>query len=124
MEILHQTMFLTVEKVDTLFNEYIAMCNNEIDYKKVMLMTIESVNYYNQIRIDYLDSLNDLKEFLKTVIIKGQENNEIRNELNPDEIIENFMVIIIGIEHMWFDNKELTNYVDNSFKYFWQSIKN
>ncbi|MBQ2652793.1 MAG: TetR/AcrR family transcriptional regulator [Methanobrevibacter sp.] len=73
----------------------------EIDYRIIsLILTPNGFRYENSIEI-YQSFLKELKEFFTQIIMEGQQNCEIRQDLLAIDIAESLILMYMGIQYNW-----------------------
>jgi len=109
------------------FNQYYDFddINSEENFKKMLLLSFEGIQRYEQINKNYMEFNQKYTEYIKDLLIFGKENEEIREDIDINELVIFIKSNINGIFFLWivqedFDSKEV---VETNIKHVWDYIK-
>lgn len=69
--------------------------------------------------------IKDLREFLTEIIMQGQKNREIRQDLTAEDIAESLIIMYMGIQYKWevyLIDDMISDFEDN-FNLEWEKIR-
>ena len=74
---------------------------DEIDYRIILLVLSPNIFSYDNSMEFYQSVLKELKDFFAEIVEEGQKNNEIRQDLSPEDITESLIIMYAGIQYIW-----------------------
>lgn len=100
--------FLGFDKTNNYLNfKYLDYEFKEIDYRKMHFLYIEGLQYHKSIKVKTDKFTIEFMDLLREIIQKGKLNNEIRKDLDEDEIITFILSTFTGIYFLWINNDDL-----------------
>ena len=98
---------------------------DEIDYREILLvLTANGATYENYDELTQT-LIKDLREFLTEIIMQGQKNREIRQDLTAEDIAESLIIMYMGIQYKWevyLIDDMISDFEDN-FNLEWEKIR-
>ena len=98
---------------------------DEIDYREILLvLTANGPTYENYDELTQT-LIKDLREFLTEIIMQGQKNREIRQDLTAEDIAESLIIMYMGIQYKWevyLIDDMISDFEDN-FNLEWEKIR-
>ena len=73
----------------------------------------------------YQSVLKELKDFFAEIVEEGQKNNEIRQDLSPEDITESLIIMYAGIQYIWemYLIDDMIQAFEDNFDLEWKKIK-
>ncbi|MCR5026811.1 MAG: TetR/AcrR family transcriptional regulator [Methanobrevibacter sp.] len=99
--------------------------DEEIDYRVILsILTAKGYVYENTVK-SVQSSLNEIGEFLTKIIEEGQKNQEIRQDIPIEDIVESLIFIYWGIEYKWemYIIEDMISSFEDSFDLEWEKIR-
>ena len=98
---------------------------DEIDYREILLvLTANGFTYENYDELTQT-LIKDLREFLTEIIMQGQKNREIRQDITAEDIAESLIIMYMGIQYKWevyLIDDMISDFEDN-FNLEWEKIR-
>lgn len=117
--------FLTSEESDKYLRlKHVDYEFKEIDYRKLHFLYIAGLQYHKSIKEKTDKFTTDINELLSEIIIQGKENNEIRKDLDENEIVPFILSTFSGIYFLWLNNDDLNlkEVVNSNVEHIWNYI--
>ncbi|MBQ9160979.1 MAG: TetR/AcrR family transcriptional regulator [Methanobrevibacter sp.] len=99
--------------------------NEEMDYRLILLiLTAKGFGHENS--PEFLHSaLQELKEFFTEIIMEGQKNKEIRQDLSIEDIVELLIIMYLGIQYRWdvYLIDDMVSAFEDNFNLEWDKIR-
>lgn len=99
--------------------------DEEIDYRAILsILTAKGYVYENTVK-SVQSSLNEIGEFLTKIIEEGQKNQEIRQDIPIEDIVESLIFIYWGIQYKWemYIIDDMISAFEDSFDLEWEKIR-
>lgn len=98
---------------------------DEIDYRIILLVLSPNIFSYDNSMEFYQSVLKELKDFFAEIVEEGQKNNEIRQDLSPEDITESLIIMYAGIQYIWemYLIDDMIQAFEDNFDLEWKKIK-
>ena len=98
---------------------------DEIDYRIILLVLSPNIFSYDNSMEFYQSVLKELKDFFAEIVEEGQKNNEIRQDLSPEDITESLILMYAGIQYIWemYLIDDMIQAFEDNFDLEWKKIK-
>ena len=98
---------------------------DEIDYRIILLVLSPNIFSYDNSTEFYQSVLKELKDFFAEIVEEGQKNNEIRQDLSPEDITESLIIMYAGIQYIWemYLIDDMIQAFEDNFDLEWKKIK-
>ena len=97
----------------------------DIDYREILdVLTANGFAYENSRKI-YQGILKELKAFFTEIIVEGQKNRQIRQDLPAEDIAESLINIYLGIQYQWeiYWIDDMISAFEDNFDLEWEKIR-
>ncbi len=97
----------------------------DVDYREILgLLTANGFAYENSRKI-YHDILKELKAFFTEIIVEGQKNRQIRQDLPAEDIAESLIRTYMGIQYQWeiYWIDDMISAFEDNFDLEWEKIR-
>ena len=133
MDKLRQIKGNTKEKIHDVMTEIIKQKQTgieietieDVDYRIILdILTANGFAYENSQEICQ-DVIKELKEFFTEIIVEGQNNRQIRQDLPTEDIAESLLLMYLGIQYQleiyWVD--DMISTFEENFDLEWENIR-
>ena len=71
------------------------------------------------------DVIKELKEFFTEIIVEGQNNRQIRQDLPTEDIAESLLLMYLGIQYQWeiYWVDDMISTFEENFDLEWENIR-
>ena len=97
----------------------------DVDYRVILdVLTANGFAYENSRKI-YHDILKELKAFFTEIIVEGQKNRQIRQDLPAEDIAESLINTYMGIQYQWeiYWIDDMISAFEDNFDLEWEKIR-
>ena len=99
--------------------------DDETDYREILLvLTANGFTYENLERLTQ-NLIRELREFLTEIIVEGQKDRQIRQDIPAEDIAESLIIMYMGIQYKWeiylIDDMILA--FEDNFKLEWEKMR-
>ncbi|WP_407423187.1 TetR/AcrR family transcriptional regulator [Methanobrevibacter sp.] len=97
----------------------------DIDYREILdVLTANGFAYENSHKI-YQSIIKELKAFFTEIIVEGQKNRQIRQDLPAEDIAESLINIYLGIQYQWeiYWIDDMISAFEDNFELEWEKIR-
>ena len=97
----------------------------DVDYRVILgVLTANGFAYENSRKI-YQDTLKELKTFFTEIIVEGQKNRQIRQDLPAEDIAESLIRTYMGIQYQWeiYWIDDMISAFEENFDLEWEKIR-
>ncbi len=99
--------------------------NEKINYADVILLLTATGYAEDEVNHIVSQTGKDIRIFLTDLVEEGKRQNEIRQDLSTEQIVESLIIMFMGIQYSWLiyanDNSDLL--FEKNFDITWQAIK-
>ncbi len=133
MDKLRQIKGNTKEKIHDVMTEIIKQKQTgieietieDVDYRIILdILTANGFAYENSQEICQ-DVIKELKEFFTEIIVEGQNNRQIRQDLPTEDIAESLLLMYLGIQYQWeiYWVDDMISTFEENFDLEWENIR-
>ena len=97
----------------------------DVDYRIILdILTANGFAYENSQEICQ-DVIKELKEFFTEIIVEGQNNRQIRQDLPTEDIAESLLLMYLGIQYQWeiYWIDDMISTFEENFDLEWENIR-
>ncbi len=99
--------------------------DEKINYGDVILLLTGTGYIEDEVSRIVLQTGRDIKIFLTALVEDGKRQNEIRQDLSTENIVESLVIMYMGIQYSWliFANDDTDLIFEKNFDITWAAIK-
>ena len=97
----------------------------DVDYREILgVLTANGFAYENSRKI-YQGIIKELKEFFTEIIVEGQKNRQIRQDLPAEDIAESLIHVYLVIQYQWeiYWIDDMISAFEDNFDLEWEKIR-
>ena len=99
--------------------------DDETDYREILLVLTANGFTYENLEGLTQNLIRELREFLTEIIVEGQKDRQIRQDIPAEDIADSLIIMYMGIQYKWeiylIDDMILA--FEDNFKLEWEKIK-
>ena len=133
MDKLRQIKGNTKEKIHDVMTEIIKQKQTgieietieDVDYRIILDILTANVFAYENSQEICKDVIKELKEFFTEIIVEGQNNRQIRQDLPTEDIAESLLLMYLGIQYQWeiYWVDDMISTFEENFDLEWENIR-
>ena len=99
--------------------------DDEIDYRDILLILTGKGFIYGNSGEFGQGVLKELRDFFTEIIIEGQNNGEIRQDVSTEDIVESLILMYMGIQYKWevYLIDDMLSAFEDNFNLEWEKIR-
>ena len=99
--------------------------NEKINYRDVILLLTATGYAEDEVITIIAQTGKDIRIFLTDLVKKGKSQNEIRQDIPTEKIVETLVIMFMGIQYSWliFANDDIDFIFEKNFDITWQAIE-
>ena len=99
--------------------------NEKINYRDVILLLTATGYAEDKINSIIAQTGKDIRIFLTDLVKKGKSQNEIRQDIPTEKIVETLIIMFMGIQYSWliFSSDDTDLIFEKKFDMVWQAIE-
>ena len=99
--------------------------DDETDYREILLVLTANGFTYENLEGLTQNLIRELREFLTEIIVEGQKDRQIRQDIPAEDIAESLIIMYMGIQYKWeiylIDDMILA--FEDNFKLEWEKMR-